>query len=67
MSGPRITKSCELAVCVNGAVVSEKSINLSREICINGLTDNHLGDKLVIMDAEVSRRHSNRGNERGVG
>ena len=76
MSGPRITKSCELAVYVNDAVVSAQSINLSREICIDGMSgfqSTRIKTSILasngkdIVDAEVSRWHSNRGNERGVG
>ena len=36
MSGPRIAKSSELATSVNGAVVSEEIINLSREASRDG-------------------------------
>jgi len=75
MSGPRIAKSFELAIHVNGAVMSERIIGLSREISVDGsegFQATHTTSVTVasngfgIIRRGISSEHSNRGYEHGV-
>ena len=68
VSGPRIAKPFEQVACVNGAVVSVESINLSGEAsCHRQEQSCSIGrDVEAICARGISSEHSNRGYEHGV-